>query len=382
MPSAASKMPWRTWSTSRPSRAAAARKYAVWLRAGTAWEAAGLAAQAGAVFERALRYAPDEPGALVGLGVALLHEGREARGVSLLDRALEVARSRGEPEPPILLALARALAERLGDLPTAIAHASAIPSSAAEALVARGLEGRWRARLGDLAGAALAYARLRDFAASLAPFLDDESATGAAGARARASDVVGLLLEAATFERDQRADPLAAQRHLAAALRLLPHHGEARKAYRDVGALLLRSAGARSGSRAHGEAESPALLELEPAPARSAMIDLAFAEEVEASDEDVVRAARVEELTRRLRDNPTDDGVADELATLLEDLGRGHELVALIAGRLEDATAERRPGLAADARKIFERMAAKADASDQVADAALYRDALASLSAD
>jgi tetratricopeptide (TPR) repeat protein len=380
------------------------RKYAVWLRAGTAWAAAGLAAQAGAVFERALRYAPDEPGALVGLGVALLHEGREARGVSLLDRALEVARSRGEPEPPILLALARALAERLDDLPTAIAHASAIPASAAEALVARGLEGRWRARLGDLAGAALAFARLRDFAASLAPFLDGASAI----------EVVALLLEAATFERDRRADPLAAQRHLAAALRLVPHHGEARKAYRDVGALLVRSAGALQESHAHGEEseegerdeiesrESPpteryalrrpspgvlegqplAPFELEPAPARSAVIDLALAEEVEASDEDVVRAGRVEELTRRLRDNPADDGVADELAALLEDLGRGHELVALFAARLEDATPERRPRLAADARKTFERMASKADASGQAADAVLYRDALSSLSVD
>ncbi len=108
-------------------------KYAVWLRAGRAWETAALGAHTGAIFERALRYAPDEPTALVGLGVALVGEGREARGVSLLDRALEIARSRSEPESPILLELARALAERLDDLPTAVAHVSSIPAMNAEA---------------------------------------------------------------------------------------------------------------------------------------------------------------------------------------------------------------------------------------------------------
>src|SRR5450432_281851 len=143
-------------------------KYCVWLRAGRAWQARGAGAHAGPIFEHALRYAPDEPGALTGLGVALLGEGREARGVSLLDRALEIVRSRGGAESSILLALARALAERLDDLPTAIAHASAIPAAAPEAPTARGLEGRWRARLGDLAGSSLAFARLRDLASSLA----------------------------------------------------------------------------------------------------------------------------------------------------------------------------------------------------------------------
>lgn len=314
-----------------------------------------------------MRYAPDEPDALVGLGTALLDEGREARGVSLLDWALEVARLRGEPEPPIVLALARALAERLDDLPTAIAHVSSVQASAAEALTARGLEGRWRALLGDLAGAALAFARLRDAASSLASFRDGTLALG----------VVAWLIEAATLERDWRGDPLAAQRHLAAALRLLPHHAEARRAYRDVGALLLRAAG---GATLEGPGdEPPAPPELEAISERAPAMDLALAEDLGADDEDVVRAARVDELTRRLRDAPANDSVADELASLLEDLGRGHELVALIAGRLEDASPEKRSQLAADARAIFERMAARADVAGHPADASLYRDALEAL---
>ena len=73
-------------------------KYAVWLRAGRAWEAKGMKAHAGAIFERALRYAPDEPDALTGLGAALVADGREERGVSLLARALELARARAEGE--------------------------------------------------------------------------------------------------------------------------------------------------------------------------------------------------------------------------------------------------------------------------------------------
>jgi tetratricopeptide (TPR) repeat protein len=356
-------------------------KYAVWLRAGGAWRAAGLLAHAGAIFERALRYAPDEPGALGGLGLALIGEGREARGVALLERALDIAGRRGEPDSLIRLALAEALAERLDDLPTAVAHASAIPASSPEALAARGLEGRWRARLGDLAGAALAFARLRDFASSLAPSADGEPAR----------TIVALLLEAAAMERDRRSDPLAAQRHLAVALRLLPHHAEARRAYREVGALL-RGSGAAPGSYQDETPATPepalvtssrlgaAAFEIEPDAPREPAIDLALDEDVEPDEQDIVRAARVEELTRRLRDAPADDGIADELAALLEDLGRGHELVALLAGRLEDVAVEHRPALVARALTIFERMASRAAASGHSAEASLYRDAIATLS--
>jgi tetratricopeptide (TPR) repeat protein len=348
-------------------------KYAVWLRAGRAWQTAGLLIHTGAIFERALRYAPNEPGALVGLGVALVGEGRAARGVALLERALEVAADRGEPESPIRLALAEALAERLDDLPTAIAHVSTIPASSGEALVARGLEGRWRARLGDLAGAALAFARLRDFASSLAPSPDAEPA----------ASVVALLLEAAEMERDRRTDPLAAQRHLATALRLLPHHAGARRAYREVGAMLLRSSGAAPASYDDEppRARQPALLaSIEPEARRELAIDLALDEDIRSDEQDVARAARVEELTRRLHDSPSDDAIADELATLLEELGRGHDLVALLAGRLDDAPAERRPALAARALVTLERMASRAAASGNTAEASLYRDAIAALS--
>ena len=69
-------------------------------------------------------------------------------------------------------------------------------------------------------------------------------------------------------------------------------------------------------------------------PARVPAVDLALDDDLGMDDEDVVRAARVEELTRRLRDVPGDDTLADELTVLLETLDWGHELVALFAGRI------------------------------------------------
>jgi hypothetical protein len=310
----------------------------------------------------------------MGLGIALVGEGRAARGVSLLERALATTQARGLPDGGVRLALARALAERLDDLPTAIAHASAVAADAAEAATARGLEGRWRARLGDLAGASLAFARLRDRAASRAPArvnerIDDET-----------REATALLLEAAAMERERRDDPLAAQRHLAVALRLAPHDAEARRTYREVGAQIAGApleeeraipaggVGASPVASPASAGEAHVIPEANPTrPVLDAFSD-AFAD-------DATRAARVEDLTQRLRGDPTNEAAADELAALLEALGRGHELVALLIGRVEDAPANRRDAVRARARATFERMMARGDA-----DEGLYRDALESVS--
>jgi cellulose synthase operon protein C len=344
----------------------ARRKHAVWLRAGRAWQAAGLVAHAGAIYERALRYVPDESAALAGLGTSLLSEGRSARGVALLTRAFEIGQSLGEPTSRIAVELARALAEKLDDLPSAIARVSVIAADAADAPVARGLEGRWRARLGDLAGAALAFARMRDLAMSMAP------ATAAAQTR----PTLELLLEAAEMERTKRRDPLAAQRHLAAALRLDPHDPEARRAYREVGALVAHGADERE-----PPPDDPGVAAASAASSSERMggLDLGLESEPPADEEDMQRAVRVEELTRRLHADPTDDAIAGELASLLEALGRGHELIALLSARLEDATPERRAALAPLAREALERLVARADVAGRVEEAKLYREAIAAL---
>lgn len=368
-------------------------KHLVWLRAGRMWHAAGLSARAGALFERALRFVPDEPRALAGLGAALVGDGREARGVAVLERALELAEARREPTAPILLDLARALAERLDDLPTAVARAGAIPADAREAPVARGLEGRWRARLGDLAGAALAFARLRELALSLA--------VGPAGAEdARVPAIAALLKEAADVERARLHDALAAQRHLGAALRLRPRDAELLRAYREVGAIIAqrdRVADADADAEPTFAQPQPqpqpqpfpereeasathlttvAESDVPPPPALPlrAALDLSLPAEPDAET-----AVRIEELTRRLQADPRDDAVADELATLLETAGRGHELLALLSARLEDASPERRVALAPKARAALGRLAADAEAAGRHEEAALYRGAIAAL---
>jgi tetratricopeptide (TPR) repeat protein len=325
-------------------------RHAVWLRAGRAWQSAGLTGRAAPLFERALRFAPEDPAALAGLGVALLGEGRVTRGVALLTRALEAAESTGEAASFIALELARAIAERLADLPTAIAQVTTIAADTREAAVARGLEGRWRARLGDLAGAVLAFARLREFAASLPLGTEHPDA----------SSIAELLMEAATLHQRTLGDPLAAQRHLAVALRLRPQDAGLRQAYRDVGAALLQ------GPRA--AAEQP------PVATAPAVGTPAEATEPPRSAEE-----RVEELTHRLQANARDDGAAEELAVLLEKLERGHELVALLSARLEDATPEGRARLVPRARAALERLASAANTGGRPADAALFEDAVRTL---
>jgi tetratricopeptide (TPR) repeat protein len=317
-------------------------KHSVWMRAGRAWRAAGLAGRAAAVFERALRYVPDEPGALAGLGVALVAEGRASRGVELLVRALELAETSRAGVGGIALDLARSLAVELDDLPSAVARAAAVPPDAPEAVLARGLEGRGRARRGDVVGAGLAFARMRD---RLAAHASPEAPPGSLHA-----EVIGLLQEAAHLELETRGDPVAAQRYLAEALRIRPRDEALRRAYRDVGARI---------------AGRPAA----PFPPATPVAEPALDDE-----------ARVEELTRRFHAAPADDGAADELASLLEKLDRGHELLALLSARIEDATPERRSVLAPRARAALERLATQAAKAGREAEADLFRSAAAGLS--
>jgi tetratricopeptide (TPR) repeat protein len=328
-------------------------KHAVWLRAGRMWQIAGVGDHAAALFERALRFAPDQPAALAGLGSALVENGREARGASLLARALSLAEVRGEPTSSIALALARALAERLDDLPTAVAHAAAIAPDAVEGPIARGLEGRWRAALGDATGAGLAFARLRELSAAIAASEDER----------RRRPIAELLVEASKVEKKHRRDPLAARRYLGEALRLLPHDRELRRLYREACGI--------DADAPDGETPSEAR--------RVVSFDVDTPSESEASDLDIERSARVDELTRRLHADPKDDATADALADLLEALGRGHELLALLSAGLADASIERRIVLAPRARAALERLAVQAESAGRAGEASLYRDAATAL---
>lgn len=192
----------------------------------------GYQGEAGRLFERALRYVPDDPAAAAGLGHALLATGRVARAIPLLERAIALGDEKGAPQDAALVDLATVLAAQ-GDLPQAIARARRVGTPSREAITARALEGRWRAELGDLAGATLAYARMRE-AVELSSDLDTVA-------------TVDLLRGAARFERDVQEDLPAAERHLALALRLLPRDKRVAEEYREVCAAVQERA--RKGGR-------------------------------------------------------------------------------------------------------------------------------------
>ena len=175
------------------------------------------------MFERALRYLPDDASATIGLARAFIEAGRRERAVALLERAIQLGERRGKPDPDALIDLARLLADEIRDLPQAIARVREVSAASERLVEARRLEALWRSRLGDVAGASLAYGRMRE-AVEL-------------GARTDAK-TVEWLVEAALFEREARLEPASAERHLGVALRLAPHDPMVAARYREVSAEL------------------------------------------------------------------------------------------------------------------------------------------------
>lgn len=378
-------------------------KHSVWREGATLWQRAGQNEDAARLFERALAFVPEDPPSIAGLGAALLVTGKTARGVALLERAVELGEKRGTRTHSFVIALARALGTFLDDRPSAIARLRAIADGSREGVLARGLEGRFRAQLGDVAGASLAFARLRDSASLL-------------GITEGLAEVVELLLEAAQFEETVRGNSRAARELLATALRMAPHDERARSEFRRVGAIPPRSeqaapvavaAAALANTSAHEIAPESLREDAHGAPAeqppdasdeapddrdlpddrsrqipgvRSGAFTLGLdsAHDVDAEDDDALAddEARVAELTQRLHGDPTNDAIVDELADRLARLGRGHELLALLSARLEEATPERRAKLVGPTKNVLERLAAQADHEGRKLEATLFRDML------
>jgi cellulose synthase operon protein C len=201
-------------------------RHEVLIRAADRLVIRGFVRPAGQLFERALRYLPDDAAATFGLARALLGAGRGERAMALLQRSIELAEPNGGPSPDALIELGRLLVDRCGDHPQAIARVAQVPASSERQLEALALEGRWRAAIGDLRGASLAFARLRE-------------ACELSGA-GRGADVASWLTEAAQFENHSLGDLLAAERHLASALRLAPRDARVRKLYRQTALALAK----------------------------------------------------------------------------------------------------------------------------------------------
>jgi tetratricopeptide (TPR) repeat protein len=328
-------------------------RLAVWRRAAEAFLARGHVAEAGGLFERALRYAPDDAAAVTGLARALRAAGQGRRAVDLFARAVVLAGRAGVPAHGAEIELARALAEIAGDRPAAVARVRAIPPGLAESPEARFLEGRWRAELGDLAGAAIAFGRLRDAVELLSPPEPDQAAALAA-----------MLCEAADLEELERADVHAAQRDLGLALRLRPRDGAIAARFRRVAALVARPAPVP----APPIPAPPAVSVEEPAPPSERPESAPPAPEPDdASDEQLAQ-----ELTDRLRANPRDHASAMALAGALSRLGRDLDLLALLSARLDEGDDAERHEVLPLRRAVLLRLAAEARAAGRDSEGELY----------
>ncbi len=334
-------------------------RHAVWRRAAEAFLGRGFTAEASALFERALRYAPEDAAAVTGLARSLRAAGQGRRALDLFARAAALAARAGGTAPAAELELARGLAEIAGDRPAAVARVRAIPPGLAESFQARLLEGRWRADLGDLAGAAAAFGRLRA-AVEIAPALDPD----------RAAAIAALLVEAAEIEERDRGDAHAAQQSLGLALRLRPRDARIAAAFRRVAAIV---AAAARPPMAPAPAPEP---EPEPEPEDTSTLPPesptgADAAGIEGPDE-AADEQRAQDLTDRLRANPRDHAAAMELAVILERLGRDLDLLALLSARLEEGDETERLEVAPRRREVLLRLARAARASGRASEAELY----------
>ena len=208
-------------------------RHAVFRRVAEAFLARGFLAEASSLFERALRYAPDDAEAVAGLARALRAAGQDRRALDLLARAAVLAARKNEPAYGVVVDLARGLAEIAGDRPGRDRARPRRPARALrESFEARRLEARWRAELGDLAGASLALGRLRDAIET----------AGLVGVD-RAAELAAMLVEAATIEERDRGDLALAQRSLGIAL--APPPARSRHRRRSSAASPPRSRGSR-----------------------------------------------------------------------------------------------------------------------------------------
>ena len=251
----------------------------------------GYAMVANDLYERALRYAPEDAAAVFGLGRSLYAAGQHRRALDLYARASSLAIHRGALLPGAELEMARGLADVTANRPAAIARVRAIPDAANEAFAARFLEGLWRSELGDATGAALAFGRLRHVVESAAGTLVSPGA----------EEVARMLAQAAVILETSVNDLAATERCLALALGLSPRDREIQTSFRRVAALVAQHAAPVALPPIHHDPE--------PASAPPAPQIAPHPEHHEESVEDL--EARALSLTNRVRANPGDHADSD-----------------------------------------------------------------------
>lgn len=178
----------------------------------------GLVDAAAKLFERALRYAPGDARASLGVALGLIEAGKHERATVVLQRALDAENVDEAVASEANLALGRLLADHAGDLPAAIARVRRATGLSKAAVEARGYEAVWRAKIGDLTGASLAFSRLNEVIAS--------------SPEVNAHRAGYWLLKAGRFSLEELGDAQAAERYLSLALRRVPKDPAIAEAYR------------------------------------------------------------------------------------------------------------------------------------------------------
>lgn len=319
---------------------------------GRLWSDAGYLKEAGAYFERALMFAPEDAETLGALGESLLRRGLRKRGLQLLREAIDRGDRALVDVSPSRIALARGVAESSGDIPTAISIVRDVPDSSLHAPRARAAEARWLVSLSEYASASVSWARYAHLAV----------------ARGDAS-LATALYEAIDFERDIRRDVSSAKHLARAGLQLLPGDPTFLSALNGVAFTPLRDLPPAPAPREMSPPpDTPPLAVSTATSAPSALVMYPDLDEAEAS-------ARVEDLTVDLRRNPNDRAVVDELVHHLTRLGRAMDLLALLSARLEEADAAQRRIYLPDTVRVYRQLAAHALSTESSMEAELYESA-------
>jgi cellulose synthase operon protein C len=378
-------------------------RHLVLVQAATELSNAGFVDAAGKLFERSLRYMPSDPRSSFGVAQSLAEAGKYERAVVLLQRTIELASEDEGLLAEANLALARLLAEHAGDLPAAIARARRVTGLGRTAVDARALESVWRARLGDIAGAALGFSRTAEVIAACSDVLPVRAAF--------------WLKQAAEFCTEQVGDDMAAERYLTQALRFMPKDATIAQAYRTTAARLAQAArkprlassgGAVGVSQAHvGSSVNDVpnggeviLTSIEPRETEVAAgastvasgtlhVGLAPVDDQPSNagsqsgadvDNEEENERRVELLRSQLLLSPGAAAqVVDELVVRLHALKRDEEAYALLRAQFDDAIGPERTRIALALRRVVTALIETAIEQGKPEDADLYSLVLASL---
>jgi hypothetical protein len=238
---------------------------------------------------------------------------------------------------------------------------------------ARGLEARYRAKVEEVAGASIAYERMR-----------------LSAARIPTEAHAPWLVEAAAFERAQNNERRACA-HLEALRSIAPAHPIFQR--EDAASPVLSGLNILSAANFAPVSQEPISVEIQSsertaagAPTLGAPFEgeldhmnqplaagVQRAEQPNVEDDAFEDESRVETLRRKFEADPTDDAVVDEMAVLLAKLDRGLELLSLLSARLEDAPETRRAALIPKQIEVLTRLEQGAREAGRSTEADLYQ---------